>query len=92
MVYLPKLGFELQSKGGFTSFASAFGLAQLALTKMNILFICFQLVTSNESLEVQIQHIKGATSDEIGQALQEEITQVKAEKHALLQENGRLQE
>ena len=64
----------------------------------NQFFICFQLVTTNEDLEVKIKHINDASEDEIAIGLREDINilrssneQLESEKKALLEQNQALQ-
>ena len=58
----------------------------------------FQLVTTNEDLEVKIKHINDASEDEIAIGLREDINilrssneQLESEKKALLEQNQALQ-
>ena len=66
--------------------------------KKNQFHFLFQLVTTNEDLEVKIKHINDASEDEIAIGLREDINilrssteQLESEKKALLDRNQALQ-
>ena len=65
---------------------------------LSLFHFLFQLVTTNEDLEVKIKHINDASEDEIAIGLREDINilrssteQLESEKKALLERNQALQ-
>ena len=65
---------------------------------LSLFHFLFQLVTTNEDLEVKIKHINDASEDEIAIGLREDINilrssteQLESEKKALLDRNQALQ-